>query len=87
MYKILIEKSVYKDLDKISAQDLNKIYQNIIQLEREPRPFGAKKLKGYKNRYRIRQGDYRIVYIIDDAANIIRVMLVRHRKDVYQDLP
>ena len=61
MYQVLIEKRVYKDLDKIPIHFLNQIYERIVSLEVNPHPPGCSKLKGYTNRFRLRQGDYRII--------------------------
>ena len=85
MYTVVIERRVYKDLDRIPVQDVEKIYQAMISLEQNPRPAGIKKLRGSTGRFRIRQGDYRIVYTIDDQKKTVSVFLVRHRKDVYRD--
>ncbi|MBP9854513.1 MAG: type II toxin-antitoxin system RelE/ParE family toxin [Candidatus Omnitrophica bacterium] len=85
MYNVIIERRVYKDLDKIPLSDVEKIYEQILALQQDPRPSGTKKLKGSKDRYRIRQGDYRIVYILDDNKKTVSIILVRHRKDVYRD--
>ena len=85
MYKVVVESRVYKDLDRIPSRDLDKIYEAIIGLEFDPRHAGIKKLKGQKNIYRIRQGDYRIIYSIDDITKVVSIILVRHRKDVYRD--
>jgi mRNA interferase RelE/StbE len=84
MYRIVVEQRVYKDLDKLPAKELDKIYKTISRLENDPRPVGVKKLRGHHDRYRIRQGDYRVVYTVDDASKVVRIFLVRHRKDVYK---
>ncbi len=86
MYRVVIESRVYKDLDKVPAADLGKIYQSVESLEADPRKLGSKKLKGYPDRYRLRQGQYRIIYSIFDAGKEVRILLVRHRKDVYDFL-
>ncbi len=86
MYKFQVDRRVYKDLDKLPGQDLAKISQTMVNLEIDPRPFGNKKLKGYANRYRVRQGDYRIIYEIDEEVKTVRVILVKHRKDIYREM-
>ena len=85
MYKIVVEQRVYRDLDKIPTPDLGKIYNAIESLESNPRQVGSKKLKGQGKTYRIRQGDYRIVYTIDEVAKVVSIILVRHRKEVCRD--
>ncbi len=84
MYALTFEKHVYKDLDKISVKDLAKIYEGFEHLKQNPRLPGTKKLKDASDRYRLRKGDYRIIYMIDDKAMIVQIMLVRHRRDVYR---
>ena len=84
MYMLAFEKQVYKDLNKIPAKDLDKIYEGFEHLKHNPRMPGGKRLKGASDRYRLRKGDYRIVYVIDDKTATVKIMLVRHRKDVYQ---
>ena len=86
MYKILYEERVYKDLDVIPNRDLEKIDKIFQALPLNPRPHGCAKLKGNYDYYRIRQGRYRIIYTINDSENIITVLSVRHRKDVYRGL-
>lgn len=85
MYQVVIEKRVYKDLDRIVVSDVRKIEAQIVDLQDDPRPVGFKKLSGSVNLYRLRQGNYRIVYRIDDEKKLVSIMLVRHRKDVYRE--
>jgi mRNA interferase RelE/StbE len=62
----------------------NRIVPKIKELAKNTRPQGSRKITGSKNDWRIRVGDYRIIYEIDARAEIIRVMRIRHRKDVYR---
>lgn len=82
-YKIFFKKSVEKDLNRISKIDLKKIIARITALADNPRPPGCEKLTGLE-RYRIRQGHYRILYSIQDYELTIWVVKVAHRKDVYK---
>lgn len=82
-YKILFRASVEKDLGKIPKKDLRKILERIRALSEEPRPKGCEKLTGLE-RYRLRQGRYRIVYSIQDNEFTIWIVKVSHRKDVYR---
>ncbi len=85
MYKITIGSSAEKDLDKLPKGALRKIEPAIDALANEPRPNGCKKLKGtYEDLWRIRVGDYRIVYSVADKVEIIDIRRVRHRRDVYE---
>ena len=86
MYRILYEKRVFKDLDKIPDPDVVKILALFKELPLNPLPVGSVKLSGRPGLYRARQGDYRIVYAIDHKAKEIRIILVGHRKEVYRNL-
>lgn len=83
MYKVFIEKQVLKNLEKISEPDYSKIKKAILDLAVNPRPPRFKQLKG-RDGFRIRQGNYRIIYEINDKRLLVYVLLVRHRKDVYK---
>jgi len=82
-YRIEIKKSAVKELEKIPAHDLKAILKKIEGLAVDPRPKDSKKLSG-EEKYRIRHGNYRILYLIDDGQVIIFVVKVGHRKDVYR---
>ena len=82
-YEILFKKSVQKDFNSIPKKDLKKILGRIKQLAEDPRPLGCEKLTG-QQRYRLRQGRYRILYSIQDDELTIWVVKVGHRKDVYR---
>jgi mRNA interferase RelE/StbE len=85
MYKISIKKSAQKELQQISAPYSQKIIEAIDALAENPRPEGAKKLKG-EEAYRIRVADYRVIYTIEDVIQIVEVQRIRHRKDAYKNL-
>ena len=82
MYKIRIEKSVIKSLEKISEPYYSKIKLAILKLAKNPRPHGYKQLKGI-DACRIRVADYRIIYNIFDDILIIEIIDLGHRKDIY----
>jgi len=82
-YKVYFKKSVEKDLSTIPKKDLKKILQRIAMLAKDARPAGHEKLTG-QERYRVRQGRYRIVYSIQDEVLTIWIVKVGHRKDVYR---
>ena len=83
MYKILIEKQVQKRLEKIPEPDYTRIKNAINALAKDPRPNNCKKLKG-RTGYRIRQGNYRIVYEINDSILSIFILDAGDRKDIYE---
>ena len=83
-YSLLIKRSAEKELKKLPAGDLRRVVDRIHDLAQQPRPSGCEKLSGEVERYRVRQGDYRIVYGIDDAARLIEVVKIGHRREVYR---
>ena len=82
-YEIFFKKSVWKDFKPIPKKDLQNIIDAINSLSENPRPSGSKKLSG-QERYRLRVGQYRILYSIQDQQLIVWVVKVGHRKDVYR---
>jgi len=82
-YKIFFKRSVEKDLKSIPKNDLRTIFDCIAMLAENPRPPGCEKLSGLE-RYRVRQGPYRIVYSIQDDELTVWVVTIGHRKDVYR---
>ncbi len=84
MYKITIKKTAAKELDELPNKIAVLITKAIFQLSENPRPEGCKKLKGNKlDFWRIRIGNYRVIYSIDDGIEIIDIQKVGHRKDIY----
>ena len=82
-YKILIKKSATKELREIPKRDLQKIVKRILSLTDNPRPKGHQKLS-HLEQYRIRQGDYRIIYAIEDEGLAIHIVKIGHRKEIYR---
>ena len=82
-YSIVLTKTAAKQLDALSDVIATPIINTIAKLADEPRPVGCKKLNG-RDGYRIRQGDYRIIYDIFDKQLVVDVIKIAHRKDVYQ---
>lgn len=82
-YKLVFKKSVAKDLRAFPKTDVQRIIQRIQLLADDPRPPGCEKLSGLE-RYRVRQGVYRIVYEVEDAILTVLVVRVGHRRDVYR---
>lgn len=83
-YAVELKPSARKELDSLPDTVLTRVIHKIESLARDPRPAGCKKLKGYKDLWRVRIGDWRIVYIIDDAARLVSVTRVAHRSKVYE---
>jgi mRNA interferase RelE/StbE len=82
-YSVEIISKAEKEFMKLTESARVKIRKQILSLEENPRPFGYKKLKETEY-YRIRCGDYRVVYSIDDKAKSVKVLSIAHRKDVYR---
>lgn len=82
-YSVLLRESVRKDLESIPQGDLKRIVKRIGNLAGDPRPAGSEKLSG-QERYRVRQGDYRIVYSIQDFELTVWVVKVAHRREAYR---
>jgi len=82
-YSIEIIPKAEKEFMKLPEPARVRIRKQILSLEDNPRPFGYKKLKETEY-YRIRSGDYRVVYSIDDKGKVVRIFSIAHRKDVYR---
>ncbi len=82
-YKVAVKKSAAKELEDIPKKDLRKIVKRIQSLVENPRPTGSQKLSG-QEQYRIRQGDYRIIYSVDDEDSIVDIIKIGHRREIYR---
>jgi mRNA interferase RelE/StbE len=82
-YQVILPKSVQKELDHLPEDVVNRILARLTSLETNPRPADVKKLKG-RNAWRIRVGDYRVIYEIHDRKLEIIVITVGHRREVYR---
>jgi mRNA interferase RelE/StbE len=84
-YKILLKPSVAKEIEAVGSKDERRgIVAKVARLAADPRPQKSEKLAGYDDRYRIREGQYRIVYLIVDSRREVTIFNVGHRKDVYR---
>jgi len=84
VYEVYIEKTAENDLKRLPTITFNRVIPHIKELAESPRPPGCRKLTGSKNDWRIRIGDYRVLYEIDEKARAVRIMRVRHRREVYR---
>ena len=82
-YRVIIPKPVQKQLNNLSSNTRTRILAEIRLLKDNPRPDGVKKLKGYENTYRIRVGNYRVIYEVRDRETIVLILSSIHRKDAY----
>ena len=82
-YRIVFKESVAKDLRQIPKKDIQRILKRIDNLQEDPRPAGVEKLSD-DEKYRIRQGNYRILYRIEDKIITVTIVKVGHRRDIYR---
>lgn len=83
-YFLEIKQSAHKELDALDDAVFTRVDRKILAPAGDPRPPGCKKLKGYKDQWRVRAGDWRVLYILDDAAKRVTITRVAHRREVYE---
>lgn len=84
MYEVYLEHAAERDLKRLADEIFQRIIAIISELSINPRPFGCRKIRGSRNDWRIRVGDYRIIYEIDEKEKQVRIMRVRYRKAAYR---
>ena len=84
MYQVLVERSAEKDLKRLAPDVRSRVASALVSLAKNPRPAGSRKLAGTKQDWRIRVGDYRIIYEIADQVRVLRINRIRHRREVYR---
>ena len=82
-YRLLIKASAARELEALPRKERTRVVGRIRQLAMHPRPRGSEKLSG-NEKYRIRQGNYRVLYSVDDADGSVLVVKIGHRRDVYR---
>jgi mRNA interferase RelE/StbE len=82
-YQVILQRPAEKELDALEASVYKRIVARLLALEENPRPAGVKKLQGQES-YRLRAGDYRILYTIDDKSKKVFIRAVGHRREVYR---
>jgi len=83
-YQVVVPRPVQKQLDRLPDRVHEQVIQRLMVLKENPRPRGCVKLKGRETEYRIRIGDYRIRYEVDDGGSIVLLLHCGHRKDAYR---
>lgn len=83
-YAITFARSARKELESLDGAVVRRVFARIEALSQDPRPSHCKKLKGSRDLWRIRIGDYRVVYRLDDKAHLVDVISVQNRRDVYR---
>ena len=84
MHEVVLERGAEKDLNRLTPAVFQRVITAIRGLKTSTRPAGSKKLTGPPGGWRLRAGDYRIIYEIDDRAKCVRILRVRHRREVYR---
>lgn len=85
-YELHIERHAEKDLNKLEKTVFIQIVAKIKELAGNPHPQGSKKITGSQNDWRLRVGDYRVIYEIETKTRIIKIMRIKHRREVYRGL-
>ena len=83
-YTVVFTQSARKELERLPQASARRILRVIERLSTDPRPAGVRKLQGTEDLWRLRVGDYRIVYAVEDANQLVDVRVIRHRKDAYR---
>jgi len=84
VYEVFLERRAERDLKRLSAKEFHRVIREIKALAENPRPVGRRKIAGSENDWRIRVGDCRVIYELDEKARAVRVMRVRHRREAYR---
>ncbi len=84
MYNVYLERAAENDLKRLPASIFNRVILQIKSLAENPRPPGCHKITGSRRDWRIRIGDYRVIYEIDSKQKVVKVMRVRHRREAYR---
>lgn len=82
-YRLVFARSARRELERLPRQEIQRLVKRIHQLASDPRPVGCQKLSG-TDFYRLRQGDYRVLYGIDDAHRLVDIIKIGHRREVYR---
>ena len=83
-YTVEVKPAARKELEALPDKMLARVVRKLESLANNPRPTGCKKLKGYQDQWRIRVGDWRVVYFVDDAGKLVSVTRIAHRREVYE---
>jgi mRNA interferase RelE/StbE len=84
VYEVLLESRAERDLKKLPGEVFHRIIPPLKSLADNPKPKGARKISGSKNDWRLRIGDYRVIYEINERAKCVKVMRIRHRREAYR---
>ena len=83
-YSLEVKQSAQKELDALPDEVFARIDRKILALADNLRPAGCKKLRGYKDLWRVRVGDWRVLYVVEDASKLVTITRIAHRREVYE---
>lgn len=83
-YAITFARSARRELETLDASVVRRVIAKVEGLAQDPRPSGSRKLQGEQNLWRIRIGDYRVIYSVDDRQRVVDLVRIRHRREVYR---
>jgi mRNA interferase RelE/StbE len=83
-YQVEIAPAAQRDFRRLPVEVVRRVDAAILELEQHPRPHGCTKLEGSEDEYRVRVGEYRILYVINDKVKLVTIAHVRHRRDAYR---
>ena len=83
-YAITFARSARKELERLGEPIRTRVFHRIERLSSDPRPTGCRKLEGAEDLWRIRIGDYRIIFSVDDSSRVVDISAIRHRSDAYR---
>jgi len=83
-YAVHLKRSAEKELEDLPDHVHDRIVKRLLALEENPRPRGVRKLRDRTGEYRLRVGDYRVLYVVDDTAHVVEVIAIRHRREAYR---
>ncbi|MCL5103305.1 MAG: type II toxin-antitoxin system RelE/ParE family toxin [Armatimonadetes bacterium] len=84
MHEVFLERTARADLQRLPREVVERIVRRMQSLAEEPRPAGCRKISGSRDDWRIRIGEYRVIYEVDDALKRVNVMRVKHRREAYR---
>lgn len=84
MYEVLLERRAERDIKRLPKEVFDRIIPHLKALSENPKPSGCRKISGSRSDWRIRIGDYRVIYEVSEQENAVKVMRIRHRKNVYR---
>ena len=83
-YEVVLARSARKELEALADAIQDRVLSRLVSLTRNPRPTGCRKLAGADSEWRLRVGDYRVLFSIDDSTRVVEIVAIRHRREAYR---